>query len=654
MASGEDFDTSKRWLQISKFGSQQFLLESFKGTERVSEPFALQLELFATETDVDATNVVGKTAGITLKLPDDSTKLYHGLVRDFERAEYFDIDQPMRRYRMTLVPWLWTLGLRSGSRVFQEQTAPQVIEQVFKNAGQNDYKLSLKGTYAKLDYCVQYRETDLEFVTRLLRDNGIFYYFTHEESKHTLVLADAASGYVDCADTNSSFATHQGRESWDMVTSWNNASAATTAKATLWSYNFETPADTLEASEKSKLQIGVVANSEMYDYPADYTVVADGKTAAVARIEHHEAGGTLAGGSSLRPVFQAGAKFKLANHPVDSENASYALVEVRYEAHEPTPLLPGTEEDERTYYANSFRCVPADVAYRPPYLRNKPIVHGMESAQVTGPKGSETYFDKYARVRIQFHWDREGKFDDKSSCWMRVAQPWASKSFGMQFLPRVGDEVLVSFLGGDPDRPVITGSLYNADNMPPYDPVNQAYASGLKTKSTAKGDGTKNYNELRFEDQMGKELVYFHAERDYTREVENNDTLKVGFDAKDAGDQTIDVYNDRTVTVDQGNDTLQINTGNRTVGIDKGNDALTIKQGNLSIAVKAGSIDIEAAQSITLKVGPSSIKLDTQGVTIAGSKITAQAQLKAAIQGVMVDVNASGVMTLQGGLVKIN
>ena len=278
---------------------------------------------------------------------------------------------------------------------------------------------------------------------------------------------------------------------------------------------------------------------------------------------------------------------------------------------------------------------------------------GPQSAKVVGAKGQEILTDKYGRVKIQFPWDRLGKYDDKSSCFVRVAQSWAGAKRGFQFTPRVGDEVLVEFMNGDPDRPIITGSVYNADNMPPWTLPDDAHISGIKTLSTDKAKA-KNFSELHFDDKIGKEKIYFHAERDFVRIVENNDELKVGFDAKDKGDQTIDIYNDRTITIDKGNDTFLLKTGNRETTLDKGNDTVTIKQGNQVVSIKAGEQTTEAAKSITFKVGGSSIKIEPAGITIKSAKISVLADLKAEVKGTLVDIFGSGVTTVKGGLVKIN
>jgi type VI secretion system secreted protein VgrG len=365
-------------------------------------------------------------------------------------------------------------------------------------------------------------------------------------------------------------------------------------------------------------------------------------------------------------------------------------------------------------YSNVFTCIPASVPFRPPRTTPKPMVQGLQTAVVTGPGGEEIYVDKYGRVKVQFFWDRKGKKDDKSSCWIRVVEQWAGKNWGFVCNPRIGQEVIVDFLEGDPDRPLITGRVYNASQMPPYNLPDNLTQSGIKSRSS-KGGSPTNFNEIRFEDKKGSEEVYVHAEKDFNRVVENNDTLKVGFDKKDKGDQTVQVFNNqglavgasgcddgsqtikiwnnqaltvgndqakdgsqtitiykdrtetvktgnesvtieqgnRTVTVQQGNDTHEISQGNRAVTIDMGNDTLTIKMGNQTTKLNLGASSTEAMQSIELKVGQNSIKIDQMGITLSGMMVKVQGQIQTQVQGTMVQVSGDAMTQISGGITMI-
>jgi type VI secretion system secreted protein VgrG len=344
-------------------------------------------------------------------------------------------------------------------------------------------------------------------------------------------------------------------------------------------------------------------------------------------------------------------------------NAPYVLTDIEHNAHTTSfGTSKGAMED---HYSNSFRCIPAPVHFRPPRLTPHPSVAGPQPAVVVGPSGEEIYVDKYGRIKVQFFWDRQGKKDENSSCWVRVSQLWAGKNWGAIFTPRIGQEVMVDFLEGDPDQPLVTGRVYNAEQMPPYALPANMTQSGIKTRSSKNG-GSDNFNELRFEDKKGSEEVYFHAEKDMNRVVENNDTLKVG------NDQTIEIKNNRTETVTTGNESVTIKTGNRLVEVSQGNDDHKIKMGNRGVEISMGNdslkismgnqttkLDLgasstEAMQSITLRVGQSSIKIDQMGVTIKGMMISIQGQVQTEVKGLMTTVNADAMLTCKGAITMIN
>jgi type VI secretion system secreted protein VgrG len=378
----------------------------------------------------------------------------------------------------------------------------------------------------------------------------------------------------------------------------------------------------------------------------------------------------------------AGCLLTLTDHPREDQNADYLIVAATH--HFINPDVEGTAD-----HSCEFLLIPKAQTFRAPRVTPKPLIAGIQTAVVTGKAGEEIFTDSYGRVKVQFHWDRLGKNDENSSCFIRVAQTWAGKRWGAQFLPRLGQEVVVEFLEGDPDRPLITGSVYNADQPVPYALPDNMTQSGVKTHSTKTGDD-KTFNELRFEDKKESEEVYFHAEKDFNRVVENNDTLTVGLEKKDAGDQTIQIHNNRTVTLDEGNDTLQvkkgkrdvkidegdhlltvgkgnreatistgndtltISKGNREVKIDAGNHTVTVTQGNQTIKITAGSMSTEAGQAIELKVGGNSIKIDTSGITIKGTMVSIEGMAKTDIKAPMTTVNGDGMLTLKGGLLQIN
>lgn len=664
-----DFTQAERYLQLStSLGGDALLLRGFDGEEAISRPFHFTLDMIAAP-DTDMTKLVGTPVSFSAKLPDDSPRYFHGKIFRIAAGEvHSDETGDIRAYRAEVVPWFTFLKLSADSRVFQEKTIPQIIEQVCKDRGMTDYKLSLKATYAKLDYCVQYNESDYNFVSRLMEKAGISYYFLHEDKKHTLVLGDAASSYGTCTESEVEFHDRFDVQAPGQIERWERQLEFTTGNYVQRDYNFETPTEKLETKEKTVVKTKGIADFEIYEYPGAYLKAADGKPLTTARMELAEAPYEVIHGKSSCLSFSPGLKFKITAHPVKAEvGIKYALTRVSHSATEPTLQMRIGSDDSREIeptpeYVNSFECIPAATVYRPPRETSLPRIYGLHPAIVVGAKNQEILTDKYGRVKIQFPWDREGKFDDKSSCWVRVAQTWAGAKRGALFIPRVGDEVLVDFINGDVDRPLVVGSIYNADNMPPYKLPDDNYKSGIKTMSTDKGKA-KNFNELRFEDKTGQEQIYFHAEHDFVRVVENDDKLKVGFEAKDKGDQTIDIYNNRTVVIDKGNDVLQLKTGNREVKIDKGNETITISKGNQTVTISAGEQTVSAAKKITFKVGSSVIEMTPSKILMKSGDIDIKADMNfkanggiaAKVEGgASASLKSGGVTEVKGGMVNIN
>jgi type VI secretion system secreted protein VgrG len=496
------------------------------------------------------------------------------------------------------------------------------------------------------------------------------------------------------------------------VYQWDRAFEFRSGKTTHNDYNFETPDTSLLQSTSTTVSLTGITGYELFDYPGRYQATGDGGALAKVRIEEVEAGYDTAVGASGCSSFAPGGKFDLTVHPAD--NGKYVLAAVE---HTGTENWVAGAAGGAADYRNEFVCMPAAVPFRPARTTPRPRVFGPQPAVVVGPSGEEIYTDKYGRVKVQFYWDRVGKKDENSSCWMRVAELWAGQNWGMVFTPRIGQEVLVEFLEGDPDQPVVTGRVYNASQMPPYALPDNMTQSGVKTRSS-KGGGAADFNELRFEDKAGSEDVYFHAQKDFHRVVENDDDLKVGHD------QTIEIKNDRTETVKEGNesitiekgdrtetvkqgnesvtisqgnrtvevsqgddthtvktgkrtvtvesdDTLTVNTGNRAVTVktgndthavktgnhevmvELGNDTLTVKVGNHSVKVNAGASTTEAMQSITLKVGPSQVKIDPSGVTIKGMNIKVEGTVQTEVKGLMTSVQGSAMTQIKGGITMI-
>ena len=534
-------------------GADELVLTSFDGEEGVSQLFRFTLQMMSDNAKIAAKDILGKNVTFSIALADDSPRHFNGLVSRFSAG---DEDENGRRgYSAEVVPWLWMLTRNSDCRVFQKMTAPQIIEQIFKDRGFTDFQLKLSGNHPKREYCVQHQETDFNFVSRLMEEEGIFYFFEHANGKHKLILGDKASAYIDCAqkevDYPSDFSTIAQE---DHIRSWEHNYEFRTGRFAHTDYNFETPSTSLATNAKTVVKVPGVSAFEFFEYPGVYGVKGDGQPLADVRMEEEEAGHDVVQGTSTVRAFTPGGKFKIRQHRASTEEGkSFVITRLRHAAQETmgyeTGQYPGSG------YENSFACIPDAVTYRPPRTTRKPKVQGVQTAIVVGPPGEEIYPDKYGRVKVQFHWDRYGKKDENSSCWVRVSQAHAGKGYGMIDLPRIGDEVVVAFPNGDPDQPIIVGRLYHAENMPPFELPGSKTISGMKSK-TYKGDG---YNEYVFDDTPGKELIREHGQFDKKSVVEHDHEETIGNDRSKhvLGNETTNVDKNRTETVG-GNESVTI------------------------------------------------------------------------------------------------
>jgi type VI secretion system secreted protein VgrG len=598
------------------------------------------------------------------------------------------------------------LTRRQQSRIFQQQTVPQILEAVFKGL---DVQLDLLGRYEPRNYCVQYRESDFAFVSRLMEEEGIFYFFTHADGAHKMVVADQPDAHKAVPGGAIPFRQYSGGvRPDDAIYSWQREQTLTAGKVVLWDDNFEMPGrnHAVTASVRQSVVAGTVAHKlaiggndklELYDYPGGYAkrfdgvdpgggdrasdlqnIAQDNDRTVKLRMQAEEARAVTTEGASTCRQLVAGHKLTLTGH--ENADGTYVLIELQHEARAGDVGMSGSAEGFE--YKNRFVCVPASVPVRPARTTPRPEVAGCQTATVVGPRGEEIYVDKYGRVKVQFHWDRDGKRDANSSCWVRVATPWAGKKWGAVHLPRIGQEVVVDFLEGDPDRPIIVGSVYNAEQLPPYVlPANKTQ-SGVKSRSSPQG-GDDMFNEMRFEDKKGSEHLHVQAQKDLSTLVKNDETRDVLHDRTTTikndetltvtdgnqkitvskGDRTLDVTQGKQTTTVFGNETFTVKQGNRTVEIQQGNDALTISMGNLTIGVKMGNVAIkadlgkitlEAMQGIELKVGQSTVKLDQTGITTKGIMIKSEATAIAEFKGAMVKVEGQGMTQVKAPMTQIN
>jgi type VI secretion system secreted protein VgrG len=637
-------------------GKDVLLLQELTGEEGISRLFSYELNLLAHENDsIVFSDIVGQKVSISLSRPDGSTRQISGYVSRFTQGA--TDDRMFTHYHAQVVPWLWFLTRQADCRIFQNMAVPDIISQIFNLFDFKDFRLALKSTYPQLEYCVQYRETSFNFVSRLMEEFGIFYYFDHStEGKHTMVLADQSSTLPACPSSPISYDTEVGGiYDPEAITDWHVGQELRTGKYTVTDYNFTTPSTSLLANDPTVVNLSASQPLELFDYPGLHTTKDQGDTVAKTRMQEEEAGYMVVQAASNCRAVMSGYSFVLKNHYRGDQNANHVVTEVRhYASAGQTYTTAGTQGEET--YSNHLTCIPASVTYRPPRVTPKPFVQGPQPALVVGKAGEEIWVDKYGRVIVQFYWDRLGKQNENSSCWIRTSQPWAGGNWGAMWIPRIGQEVLVSFLEGDPDRPVITGRVYNANQMPPYTLPDYQTRSTFMSRSS-KGGGASDYNELRFEDLKGQEQVFINAQKDMDVRAENDSREFIGANRHliVTTNQQEQVQADKHLQV-QGNQFEQINgnlslqvqgnqmesvTGNKSLAVT-GNQSESVT-GNLSLAVTGQQQDtsmayamktdttihlnagvsavIEAGVDLTLKVGSNFIDINPAGVFITGTMV---------------------------------
>lgn len=588
-----DFDLT------TPFGDGILSLVSFQGYEELSGLFQFQLRMSSSTEDLSFQTVLGQNICLSIHLPNQQTQYLNAVVTGFSQAEN---SGRSTTYVARVEPWFALLKMKTDYRIFQNMTAPDIITKIFSDAGMTDYKNSLQGTYQSRDYCVQYGESCFDFVSRLMESEGIYYFFEHTSSSHTLVLADSTDSYASLPGIDNIRFRQTGRhwESIDALLGGEIFEQLVPGKYTSDDYNFEMPSTDLLSTVS-----GDTPKFSIYEYPGNYAKKDQGDTLVHLRLAALEAEKRIFRGESMCRAFHSGCKFTLTDHYRSDANVSYVLRAVRHELSEKG-------------YTNSFEAIPAETLFRPSLRTPRPTAYGLQPALVVGKSGEEIWTDEYGRIKVQFYWDQYGTNDENSSCWIRVAQGWAGKQWGSLFLPRIGQEVLVAFLDGNPDRPVVTGSVYNAEQVTPYTLPDDQTKSTVKSHSSKNGEG---YNEIVFEDKQGSEQLQIHAQKDMDVQVLNNysQTVTKDYSLTVNGNLTIDVTG--TVTIKSGDSsTLQAST------------ASTLKAGT--------SMSIQSGTDMTVKAGTS---MQSEAGTTMESKANASSS-----------VQSSGMVEIKGGMVKIN
>jgi len=675
-------------------GKDKLLLEAFTGEEALGELFTFRLECLSVDESLSDKSIVGKQVSFRINDADNSPRWFTGYV---SRFSWMGRDDVLTRWLVEVVPSLWFTTLTSDCKIFQQKAVPDIVSDVLGDTSEITLSKKITGSHSPWDYCVQYRETDFAFVSRLMEFEGISYHFEHGQKSLKMVVSDANSAFTDCADADVESVQQFGSATKPgQLTSWQHDYAYRPGKFVQTDYNFEQPTTDLLATGKGKSSYSNADKAELFDYPGEYDKKSDGDATAKVRIEAEEVTASVASGASTCRSFSPGYTFKIKSHPSSAEKGKkYLLTRVRHTASIRGAYQTSKEAGWAFEYENSFSAVPFETVWR--NKQKTPWPTGtVQTALVVGPSGEEIYTDEYGRIKVQFHWDRYGKKNEQSSCWIRVAQSLAGPQFGSQFLPRIGMEVVVSHLDDDPNRPLVTGVVYNGTNKPPFELPSKAAQSGLQTRSTKDGS-TSNANQLIFDDTKDSELVTLHAERNFTRTVENDDTLEVGFVTKDKGDRSVKVYNnlteeigvgsengnrsltvykDNSTTVSTGNETYTVSKGNATLDVTQGNHtvtvggkqsstvgkghSLTVSSGSHSVEVNSGSgtmkamsWTIEGQTGITLKVGSNSIAITASGVTINGMTVSVKGTTSTTVEGLTTTVKASATLTAQGAITMI-
>lgn len=676
-----NFTQETRLLELTTpVGKDKLLIRSIDGMEGISQLFSFRVECFANNDDViDFSKLVGQTICVRVLLdavdPNAPKRFFHGLVQTVTRGAR---GYTNTSYNLQAVPNFWMLTRITQSRIFQQMSVPDILKKVLVGFS---VSFELQGTYQPRDYCSQYRESDFDFASRVMEEEGIFYFFKHEENNHVMVVADSPTAHKDLPHSPTIYYDPDigGVEDVVIVYSWEKSQTLRSGKTTHWDHCFELPHKSLEAQDlivetvqvgdiTHKLKVGGNERMELYDYPGGYAqrfdgispsggdqagelqkIFEDNKRTTKIRMQQEAVNSLNITGYTSYLGITPGFKVALERHFED--NDSYVLTR----SHFSIPQMGGYAGDENLETPPPeivFNCIPFTLPFRPQRVSAKPVVYGTQTAIVVGPAGEEIYTDKYGRVKIQLLWDRNGKFDSSSSCWCRCAFPWAGKNYGFISIPRIGHEVVVAFEEGDPDQPIIVGSVYNADMMPPWGLPDNKTQSGYQTR-TEKG-GNDNLNVLQFEDKKGSEFIFLHGEKDYHTRVKNDSYSNYGRDVHRYIERNLieeiknevhrliknSLYEEISSSVHTkigANQQVQV-TGNVIRDIT-GNVSDTFKADHSEkttgkYSVKAKEIAFEADDAISFKVGGSYVLITTSGVGVKGSS---SVQVKAS----MVEINTS-------------
>ena len=681
------YSQANRPLQVATpLSEDSLLVTGFRGSEQLSQPFSFQLSLIAeNSTAIDFSKLIGNDITLRVATMGESEetewRYINGICARFAQGNR---NEEFTSFYAEVVPKVWLLTRQFRSRIFQQKSVPDILKEVLKGF---DCDFQLNGKYEPREYCVQYRETDFDFASRLMEEEGIFYFFQHSKDAHKMIIADGSVAHLDVPGlTKVRYEVVEGgTPKGDHIFEWRKVQELRAGRFSLWDHCFQQPTQNLEAKDSilESVQAGTVSHRlkgqandplEIYDFPGAYAVRFDGinpsggeqsdrlqkilednKRTVKLRMEAEALQSLTIHGSSGCRNFVAGHKFTLDRH--FDGNGDYVLIAVTHDASMANPYRTGSNTGDLTY-SNTFICIPFQLPYRPPRRTPKPFVQGVQNALVTGPAGEEIFCDKYGRVKVQFYWDREGKKDANSSCWLRVGTLWAGKNWGSINIPRIGQEVIVAFVEGNPDEPVIVGSVYNRETMPTNKLPDTKVISGLRS-NTYKGKG---YNEMSMDDTTGKEQITIHAQYDMDTTVEHDQTNTVH------GKMTETIDKDTTIHITQGKLEHKVQTGTALYDV-KGaltenyqtTQDTTVK-GNITITSTSGDILVQTGPSKLLMKNDGSIELSglsiaikgTTKVYVKGGEVVSEADTTHEISGAAVKSTGSATNTVTGGVVMLN
>ena len=632
----------KRLLKIhTKLDFDVLMIDSFTGVESISRPFRFDVKLVAdvlagNPGKVIAENLIGQNMAIEVDLKaldtyEGEKRYFSGIVTHFTME---GIDDQFAYYHAVLVPWFTLLDYGTDCRIFQNKTVPEIVEKVIEERGMKaHFRSDLARDYTPWDYCVQYNESDFAFLSRIMEAEGIYYYFEHKDDySHMMIAADRPDAHKPCPKQSEfRFDPDAGIGSFeDTISVWKTSTEFVSGSWTFRDYHLEMPRNTLQVQEVGMYSSDVNSHLDVFHYPGEYAkkfndpekrvdkVRPEGEKLVRVATECVEKNRTILEGASHSRAMANGFTFKVKGGDKLGIKGDYLLTAIRHSGLQHPEYVSSGRLAEG--YSNQFTCISSKIQFRPPRITVKPTIFGPQTAFVIdeNPEPTEEIWpDKYGRVRVRFPWDSEGKY----ACWVRVVQQWAGKGWGFQWIPRVGDEVMVAFLHGDPDCPIIIGSVYNHDNMPVFSLPDNKTQSGIKTRSST-GGGSDNYNLLRFEDKMGSEEVFLHAEKDLKTEVEQNESRSVG------ASRNTTIAQDDKEDVQQGNHELKVDQGDRKATISMGSDTLTVSLGNVTHTASVGTykvqamqVEVDATASLKLSCGACTIQMSPATIQITGPMV---------------------------------